>query len=76
MTFSPRKKTSKSKTRIRTTAWIKRTAKKLENRMKLQYNEAGEAIGLSHMASPITGQYKGKQVLKPKKDKKPSVIRA
>lgn len=58
MTFSPRKKTSKSKSRIRTSAWIKRTAKKLADRTHLVYNEKGEAIGRSHMASPVTGEYK------------------
>ena len=76
MTFSPRKKQSKSKSRIRTTAWIIRTARKIENRTKLRYDEAGKAIGLAHMASPITGEYKGKKVLKLKGEKAPSVIRA
>ena len=78
MTFSPRKKTSKSKSRIRTSAWLKRTARKLTNRTNLVYDEKGEAIGLSHMASPVTGEYKGKKVMKEKKKKSssPSVIKA
>lgn len=75
MTFSPRKKTSKSKTRIRTSAWVKRTAKKLSDRTHLVYDDKGEAIGLSHMASPVTGEYKGKKVLKKKTKKGPSVTR-
>jgi len=76
MTFSPRKKKSKSKSRIRTSAWIKRTAKKLTDRTNLVYDEKGEAIGVSHMASPVTGEYKGKQVIKKKKKAGPSVIKA
>jgi ribosomal protein L32 len=31
MTFAPTKKTSKSRSRVRTTAWIQRTALKLKN---------------------------------------------
>lgn len=65
MTFAPTKKTSKSRSRTRTTNWIKLTAKKLQNRVSLQ-RENGEAIGLSHFASPITGMYKGRQVIKVK----------
>jgi len=49
MTFAPTKKTSKSRTWRRTTNWIKLSAKKLLNRVSLQY-ENGEAVGLSHFA--------------------------
>ena len=64
MTFSPQKKTSKSRSSRRTTAWTKQTAKKLADKTALQYNEAGEAIALAHFVSPITGEYNGRKVIK------------
>jgi len=69
MTITPKKKTSKTRTKRRTTNWIKLTAKKLLNRVQLQYNEAGVAIGLSHFAT-VDGMYKGRQVFKVKTKKK------
>jgi len=75
MTFSPRKKQSRSKSRIRTTAWTKRTALKLLRRTKLQYDASGEAVGLTHLTSPITGEYRGKKVMDIK-TKKANVVRA
>lgn len=75
MTFAPVKKTSKSRSRKRTTNWIKLTAKKLQNRVVLQ-KENGEAVALAHFASPITGMYKGRQVIKVKSaDRKKSISR-
>lgn len=53
---------SKSRSRTRTSNWIKLTARKLQNRVQLQY-ENWEAIALSHFASPITGMYKGRKVI-------------
>ena len=45
-------------------------AKKLLNRVQLQFNQAGEAIGLSHFAT-IDGMYNGRKVYKVKtKNKK------
>lgn len=45
MTFGPKKKTSKSRTKTRTTNWIKLSAKKLENRVMLNK----EWTWLAHM---------------------------
>lgn len=69
MTITPKKKTSKTRTKRRTTNWIKLTAKKLLNRVQLQYNEAGDAVGLAHFVK-LDGTYKGRQVLKIKSKKK------
>lgn len=73
MTITPKKKTSKTRTKQRTTNWIKLKAKKLLNRVQLQFNEAGEAVGLAHFAR-VDGTYKGRQVYKVK-SKKRSVTR-
>lgn len=69
MTITPKKKTSKSRTKQRTTNWIKLKAKKLLNRVQLQFNELGEAVWLSHFAK-VDGTYKGKQVYKVRSKKK------
>jgi len=75
MTFAPTKKTSKSRSRTRTTNWIKLSAKKLQNRVSLQ-RENWEAVALSHFASPITGMYKGRKVINVKSaDRKKSISR-
>lgn len=58
MTFAPTKKKSKSQTKERTSAWIKRTALKLENTTSLNK----EWNGLSHFAD-IEWKYKGRQVV-------------
>lgn len=63
--FGPKKKTSKSRSRKRTTNWIKLTSKKLENRVSLN----AEKNGLSHFIAE-NGIYKGRQVLKIKVKKK------
>ena len=76
MTFAPTKKTSKSRSRRRTTNWLKLTAKKLLNRTSLQYDAEGNAIGLSHFADE-NGMYNGRQVVTKKSPKKPvKTIRA
>lgn len=70
MSFGPKKKHSKSRSRTRTTNWIKLTAKKLKDSVML--NKLG--TGLSHFIDE-NWQYKGKQVLKIKtKSKKVSRI--
>jgi len=51
--FGPKKKTSKSRSRKRTTNWIKLTSKKLENRVSLN----SEKNGLSHFIAE-NGTYK------------------
>ena len=61
MTFAPTKKTSKSRSKTRTTNWIKLSAKKLLNRVSLQFNENKEAMGLSHFAK-IDWTYNGRKV--------------
>ncbi len=76
MTFAPTKKTSKSRTGRRTSNWIKLTARKLLEKTSLQYDKEGNAIALSHFASPITGEYKGKKILKVGKAKKITKVRA
>ncbi len=62
MTLSPQQQLSKVRGKKRYSAWLRLNAKRLKDLVSLQYNEAGEAIALSHFASPITGQYKGRQV--------------
>ena len=64
MAFGPKKKHSKSRTRTRTTNWIKLTARKLKNRVCL--NKEGN--GLAHYIAE-DGTYNGKQVLKVKSNK-------
>ena len=69
MAFGPTKKTSKSRTRQRTSNWIKLTAKKLKNRVMTNK----EWTGLSHFADE-NGMYKGRQVVV-KKAKKSNTTR-
>ena len=61
MTFSPKKKTSKSRTNQRTGQWQKLAAKKLLDTTALQYDAEGNAIGLSHFAT-VDGMYRGRSV--------------
>ena len=61
MAFWPKKKHSKSRSRTRTTNWIKLTAKKLENRVMLNK----DATGLAHFMAE-DGTYKGRVVETPK----------
>jgi len=61
MAFWPTKKTSKSRSRKRTSNWIKITAKKLKNRVMLNK----EATGLAHFADE-NWVYKGRVVNAPK----------
>ncbi len=61
MTFAPKKKTSKSRSKTRTSAWIKRTALKLENTTALNK----EWNWLAHFID-IDGKYNWRQVLTPK----------
>jgi hypothetical protein len=68
MTFSPKKKKSKSKTRIRTSAWEIRAGKKLLDRTPFLRDESGTIIGVTHRAFTIETP---KVIKKPKK-----VIRA
>ncbi|MCK9272049.1 50S ribosomal protein L32 [Candidatus Gracilibacteria bacterium] len=76
MTFSPTKKMSKSRSSRRTSNWTKLTAKKLLDKTSLQYDKDGNATGLSHFASPVTGEYKGRKVIKVGKTKKVTTIKA
>lgn len=78
MTFS-KKQLSRVRGRKRYAAWLRLNATRLENlASSLQYNEAGEAVALSHFASPVTGEYKGRKVLRMKtgRGKAPTVVRA
>lgn len=58
MSFAPKKKTSKSRSRTRTTNWIKLTARKLKNRVMLNK----EGTGLAHMVDE-NGMYKWRTVI-------------
>lgn len=69
MTITPKKKTSKTRTKRRTTNWIKLKAKKLLNRVQLQFDETTQAVGLAHFAK-LDGTYKWRQVYKVKSKKK------
>lgn len=68
MTIVPTKKTSKSRTWRRTTNWIKLSARKLLNRVQLQF-EWTEAVWLAHFVR-LDWTYKWRQVLKVKSKKK------
>lgn len=70
MTFSPKKKKSKSKTRIRTSAWEKRAGVKLLNRTPFIRDESGAIIGVAHKPFTVIAE-KTTSIKKPKK-----VIRA
>ncbi len=70
MTFSPKKKKSKSKTRIRTSAWEIRAGKKLLERTPFFRDESGAIIGVTHKPFTVVATTP-KAVKKPKK-----VIRA
>lgn len=61
MTFAPQQKISKTRSRTRVSAWIKRTAKKLKDRVAL--NKEGN--WLAHFAD-INGMYNWRQVFKVK----------
>lgn len=78
MTISPQQQLSKVRGRKRYSAWLKLNAKRLKDLVSLQYNAEGEAIALAHFASPITGEYKGRKVLRVKtgRGKSPTKIRA
>jgi len=65
MAFGPKKKHSKSRSKTRTTNWMKLTALKLKNRVQLN----AEKTGLAHFADE-NGMYKGRQVVAKKTKKK------
>lgn len=69
MSFWPKKKTSKSISRTRTTNWIKLTAKKLMDRVMLNK----ESTGLAHFMTE-DGTYNGRTVIA-KKTKKTNTTR-
>lgn len=70
MTFSPKKKKSKSKTRIRTSAWEIRAGQKLLERTPFLRDESGAIIGVTHKNFTVVKST-------PSKTKKPKkVIRA
>jgi len=64
MAFWPTKKTSKSRSRRRTSNWVKLVAKKLKDRVVLNSTKTG----LSHFVDE-NGVYKGRQVITPKAKK-------
>jgi ribosomal protein L32 len=78
MTIS-KQQLSRTRGRKRYAAWLRLNARRLENSVSaLQYNEAGEAIALAHFASPVTGEYKGRKVIRVKtgRGKTPTTIKA
>ncbi len=78
MTISPKQQLSKVRGKKRYAAWLHLNAKRLKNLASLQYNEQGDATGLSHFASPITGEYKGRKIFSIRSGKgvTPTKIRA
>ena len=78
MTLSPPQQLSKVRSKKRYAAWLRLNAKRLKDGVSLQYNAAGEATALSHFASPITGEYKGRKIFSVRTGKwvTPTKIRA
>lgn len=77
MSFAPKKKASKVQTGKRHGKWLElKTRKVLNSVSSLQYDKEGNATGLSHFASPITGEYKGRKVYSVGKTKKIQTVRA
>jgi ribosomal protein L32 len=78
MTISPQQQLSKVRGKKRYSAWVRLNAKRLKNSVSLQYDKDGTAVALSHFASPITGEYKGRKVFSVRtgKGKTPTKIRA
>jgi hypothetical protein len=64
MTFSPKKKMSKSHSHQRAGVWQKLTAKKILDRTALQYDDTGKAIGLAHFEGIKTPAKKTKTIKK------------
>jgi ribosomal protein L32 len=64
MSFAPKKKHSKSRSKTRTSNWIKQTAKKLKDRVCLNK----EKNGLAHFMAE-DGTYNGRQVIEQKTKK-------
>lgn len=64
MAFWPKKKHSKSRSKTRTTNWIKLTATKLQKRVMLNKS----ATGLAHFMEE-NGTYKGRTIIAPKTKK-------
>ena len=78
MTLSPPQQLSKVRSKKRYAAWLRLNAKRLKDGVSLQYNAAGDAMALSHFASPVTGEYKGRKVFSVRTGKgvAPTKIRA
>ncbi len=62
MSLAPQQQLSKVRGKKRYSAWLRLNAKRLKDLVSLQYNAAGEAIALSHFASPLTGEYNGRKI--------------
>jgi len=73
MTFSPKQQLSRVRGRKRYSAWVRINAKRLTDLCALQYDKDGNALGLAHFVSPVTGTYKGRTVLSPKRQKVKSI---
>lgn len=69
MSFWPKKKHSKSRSKTRTTNWILLTAKKLKDRVMLNK----ECTGLSHMVDE-NGMYNWRTIIAKKTNKKTTRI--
>lgn len=77
MTFSPKKKASKVQTGKRHGKWLFEKARKIKDSIVLQYDKAGNALGLAHFASDVTGEYRGRSVISVgSKTKKVTKVRA
>ena len=76
MSFAPKKKASKVQTGKRHGKWLELKTRKVLNSVSLQYDAEGNAIGLSHFASSVSGEYKGRKVYSVGKTKKVTTVRA
>lgn len=64
----PKKKISKGVSRTRKKAWTRDVVTKLRNLVQLVKDKETGDYHLNHHVNPVTGKYKGRQVLDKSKD--------
>jgi ribosomal protein L32 len=59
----PKKKISRGVGKTRTKAWIKINVTRIKNLVKLVKDPETGDVHLNHHVNPVTGKYKGRQVI-------------